>query len=91
MAKRFFYQLMGESFGPMSGVELRDKAISGDVTPDTLVKINEDGIVHSSGKSVAFTRDPDHDNRPRHQRAVLVAVGPDHHHAHVAEHQRPEQ
>lgn len=43
MAKRFYYQVMGETFGPMSGVELRDKAMGGDVTPDTLVRINEDG------------------------------------------------
>jgi hypothetical protein len=43
MAKRFYYQLMGEIFGPLSGIELRDKALSGDVTPDTLVRINEDG------------------------------------------------
>ena len=43
MAKKFFYQLMGETFGPMSGVELRDKALSGDITPDTLVRINDDG------------------------------------------------
>jgi hypothetical protein len=43
MAKRFYYQVMGETFGPMSGVELRDKAMAGDVSPDTLVKVNDDG------------------------------------------------
>lgn len=43
MAKQFYHQVMGEISGPMSGVELRDKALGGDVTPDTLVRINEDG------------------------------------------------
>lgn len=43
MAKRFYYKVMGEMFGPLSGVELRDKAMAGDVTTDTLVRINEEG------------------------------------------------
>jgi hypothetical protein len=43
MAKKFYYQVMGEIFGPMSGIELRDKAMAGDISADTLVRIDEDG------------------------------------------------
>lgn len=43
MAKQFFYQVMGEVFGPIPGVELREKAVAGDVTPETLVRVGEDG------------------------------------------------
>jgi vacuolar-type H+-ATPase subunit I/STV1 len=43
MALQFYYQVMGEFFGPMTGHELRDNAIAGEVTPDTLVRIGDDG------------------------------------------------
>ena len=43
MAKQFFYQVMGDVFGPIQGVELRERAVSGDVTPDTLVRVGEEG------------------------------------------------
>ena len=43
MAKQFFYQVMGEVFGPIPGVELRERAVGGDVTPDTLVRVGEEG------------------------------------------------
>lgn len=43
MAKQFFYQLMGEVFGPMTGVELRAKATEGVVCADTLVRVGDDG------------------------------------------------
>ena len=43
MAKEFFYQVMGEVFGPITGVDLRERAADGDVTTDTLVRIGTDG------------------------------------------------
>ena len=43
MAKKFFYQVMGDVFGPIAGIDLREKAVAGDVTPDTLVKVGDAG------------------------------------------------
>ena len=43
MAKEFFYQVMGEVFGPFTGVELRERAAAGDVSLDTPVRIGGDG------------------------------------------------
>lgn len=43
MATEFFYRLMGEVIGPVTGVELRHKALDGDVTPDTPVRVGADG------------------------------------------------
>ena len=43
MPKQFFYQVLGETLGPMSGVELRDKALAGEVRPDTLVRLGTEG------------------------------------------------
>jgi 5'-deoxynucleotidase YfbR-like HD superfamily hydrolase len=43
MAKEFFYQVMGEVMGPITGVELRERAAAGDVQMDTLVRIGGDG------------------------------------------------
>jgi len=43
MAKDFYYQIMGEVYGPMSGVELRDHALAGDLTQDSLVRVGRDG------------------------------------------------
>jgi hypothetical protein len=43
MAKEFFYQVMGDVFGPITGVELRERAADGDVAIDTLVRIGSDG------------------------------------------------
>ncbi len=43
MAKEFYYQVMDEVFGPVSGVELRQKALDQDVTQDTLVRVGADG------------------------------------------------
>lgn len=43
MAKEFYYQVMDEVLGPVSGVELRQKALDQDVTQDTLVRVGADG------------------------------------------------
>jgi guanosine-3',5'-bis(diphosphate) 3'-pyrophosphohydrolase len=43
MAKDFYYQVMGEVFGPLTGIELRERAVAGDVTTDTLVRVEADG------------------------------------------------
>lgn len=43
MAKEFYYQVMDEVLGPVSGVELRQKALDQDVTHDTLVRSGADG------------------------------------------------
>lgn len=43
MAKEFFYQVMGDVFGPIPGVQLRELAVAGDVTPETLVRVGEEG------------------------------------------------
>ena len=37
MAKEFYYQVMGTVVGPVTGVQLREKAAEGTVTPDALV------------------------------------------------------
>lgn len=55
MAKEFFYQVMGEVFGPINGLELREKAVAGDVTTETLVRIGEEGDwVHARRLSNLF-------------------------------------
>jgi len=55
MAKEFFYQVMGEVFGPISGRELREKAVSGDITTETLVRIGGEGDwVHARRLSNLF-------------------------------------
>ncbi len=43
MAKAFYYQVMGEVVGPVSGVELRAKAVEQVVAHDTLVRVGADG------------------------------------------------
>ena len=43
MSQQFYYQIMGKTFGPMSGVELRQKALEGDVEPNTLVRSGSNG------------------------------------------------
>ena len=43
MAKNFYYQVMGEVYGPIAGVELRERAVAGDVTPETLVRVGKGG------------------------------------------------
>ena len=43
MSKQFYYQIMGEQFGPLSGLELRARAVAGDVTVDTPVRVGADG------------------------------------------------
>lgn len=43
MAKDFFYQVMGDVIGPITGLELRERAAAGDVLTDTLVRIGGDG------------------------------------------------
>ena len=43
MSQRFYYQIMGEQFGPLSGSELRARAIAGDVTVDTPVRVGTGG------------------------------------------------
>jgi hypothetical protein len=43
MATNFYFKVMGEVFGPMTGHELRENALAGEVTPDTLVRLGDDG------------------------------------------------
>lgn len=43
MAKKFYYQVMGEVFGPIAGVDLREKAVAGDVTTESLVRVGDEG------------------------------------------------
>ncbi len=55
MAKDFYYQVMGDVFGPISGVVLREKAVAGDVTTETLVRVGEQGEwVHARRLSNLF-------------------------------------
>ena len=43
MAKQWFYEIMGEELGPISSAELRRKAESGEVTPDTSIRMGAQG------------------------------------------------
>ena len=43
MSKDFYYRVMGDVIGPITGAELRQKTLDGDVTPDTNVRIGADG------------------------------------------------
>jgi len=43
MAAEWFYQVMGQQFGPVSSAELRALAAAGTVQPDTLVRKGTDG------------------------------------------------
>lgn len=43
VSKQFYYQVMGEEFGPLTGIELRARAVAGDVTLETPVRIGADG------------------------------------------------
>jgi len=43
MAKVFYYQVMGEVIGPVSGTELRQKALDQTIAEDTVVRIGADG------------------------------------------------
>ncbi len=43
MANEFYYQVRGEVFGPMSGMELRQKAVEQAITRDTLVRVGSNG------------------------------------------------
>lgn len=55
MAKDFYFQVMGEVFGPINGVALREKAVAGDVTPETLVRVGTEGDwVHARRLSNLF-------------------------------------
>ena len=50
MSQHFYYQIMGETFGPMSGVELRQKSLEGDVEPNTLVRSGVNGEWYSASR-----------------------------------------
>jgi S1-C subfamily serine protease/tetratricopeptide (TPR) repeat protein len=50
MSQHFYYQIMGETFGPMSGVELRQKSLEGDVGPNTLVRSGVNGEWYSASR-----------------------------------------
>ena len=41
--KQFYFQQDESVLGPFTGVELREKAFSGTVTPDTLVRVGQSG------------------------------------------------
>ncbi len=43
MPKDFYYQMMGEVVGPITGDALRQKALDGSVMPDTSVRVGMDG------------------------------------------------
>ena len=43
MSKQFYYQVMGEQVGPLSGLELRARAVAGDVTVETPVRVGAEG------------------------------------------------
>ena len=43
MAKRIYYRSMGEMMGPVTGDQLREQAVKGIVTPETLVRVGDDG------------------------------------------------
>lgn len=68
MEKNYYYQVMGQVFGPMTDVQLRDKAICGHVVPDTLVRIGNDGewflaerltnVFDATGKLIANKSSP---------------------------------
>jgi hypothetical protein len=43
MATSWYYQVMGEAFGPLTAAELRQHAEKGRVVADTFVRKGEDG------------------------------------------------
>jgi len=43
MSKQFYYQVMGEIFGPIGTADLRQKAGETEIMPDTLVRVGEEG------------------------------------------------
>ena len=52
MANEFYYQVMGQSFGPVTGVQLREKAADGTITHDTFVCVNGDWVSASRLKGL---------------------------------------
>ena len=72
MPKHFYYQVMGEVYGPLTGVQLRDKALGGDVSADTLCRIDDGDWVLASKLTNLF----DEHGRPiGHE--VIAGVIPD--------------
>ena len=37
----FYYHIMGQEFGPVTGVQLRDRALDGDINQFTLVRVGD--------------------------------------------------
>ncbi len=64
MAKDFYFNLMGEVIGPVTGVELRQKALDGDVTPDTFLRIGAEGEWVSASRLKSLFDAPERPSPP---------------------------
>jgi hypothetical protein len=58
MVKQWYFQVMGDIVGPLSAAELREKAASGDIDRDTLIRKGEGDWVRAERVRGLFTQVP---------------------------------
>lgn len=57
MAKQYYYQIFGEAFGPVSGNELRNKALDGIILPVTLIRADDGNWIPAARVKNLFPTD----------------------------------